>query len=244
MSTKSIINYIILLIVLLGVYACQERSDALFNQISSELVYSDSISILALGDSYTFGISVSEDERWPNQLADTLELYDIPVRGVDILAQNGWTSTSLLSAMKQAGIKKTYDLVGILIGVNDQVQRRSRVEYENNLKEIVSYALNLADNDINRLFILSIPDYTATPFGNEIGTSTTDREIAEFNRINKAIADQRAIKYFNITPLSKKAADRDDLVAPDELHFSGKMYALWVDYIKQDIISLVALAVK
>jgi lysophospholipase L1-like esterase len=204
----------------------------------------DSVSILALGDSYTIGASVSEEERWPIQLADTLELYNITVREVDILAQNGWTSTSLLSAMKRAGISKTYDLIGILIGVNDQVQRRSRVEYENNLKEIVSYALTLAENDVNRLFILSIPDYTATPFGNDIGTSSTAQELAELNRINKDIADQQAIKYFNITPLSKKAAERDDLVAPDELHFSGKMYALWVDYIKEDIISLVALADK
>jgi lysophospholipase L1-like esterase len=52
------------------------------------------IRYLALGDSYTIGESVSEDERWPNQLASLLQAHDISAE-VTIIARTGWTTDEL-----------------------------------------------------------------------------------------------------------------------------------------------------
>ena len=231
-------NSVVFLILLFGLLACRENDDAVLYRDSLEPAYSDSISILTLGDSYTIGTSVLKEERWPDQLADTLAQYRIPVREVHVIAKGGWTSGSLLSAIKNTTITDIYDLVGVLIGVNDQFQRRSISDYENNLQELFDNALNFADNNVNRVFFLSIPDYTVTPVGKTIGGSRAAEEINTFNKSNREIAANRNIKYFDITPLSRRAAFQDDLVAQDGLHFSGKMYALWVDYIRSDIIKI------
>ena len=227
--------FVLLFFISFGLFSCTDKSNPIDSRQEVFPAVIDSLSIFALGDSYTIGISVSEDERWPNQLADTLEFYDITVREVDILARNGWTSKNLLSALKLKNIQRTYDLIGLLIGVNDQVQGYHIHDYEVNFRELLNIAIQLADNNPKRVFVLSIPDYTVTPEGRQFGNSRASEEIDAFNEINQSVSASYGVNYFYITDISRKAADREDLVAADRLHFSGKMYALWIDYLLDDM---------
>jgi lysophospholipase L1-like esterase len=49
-----------------------------------------------------------------------------------------------------------------------------------------------------------------------------------FNAVNQSITQSMGISYINITDVSRTAANDPSLIAPDGLHFSGKMYAMWV----------------
>ncbi len=235
---KIVFNTVIILLICLGIFACERKSNPFYLPETEMVADVDSITILALGDSYTIGTSVSENERRPNQLRDSLEVRGIAVKEVGIIARNGWTTANLLDAMNNQDIGSDYDLVGLLIGVNNQFQGRNIDEYEYQFQQLLELALTLADSDFKRVFVLSIPDYSVTPRGSRINEGTTDQEIDAFNAINKKLSNQFSVKYFDITTISRTAKNQYDLVASDGLHFSGKMYALWVEYILDDILKL------
>jgi len=77
------------------------------------------IRYLALGDSYTIGEMVAERNRWPNQLAVLLEDEGIQ-SDVTIIARTGWTVDELWQGILANPPEGTYDMVSLLIGVNDQ----------------------------------------------------------------------------------------------------------------------------
>jgi lysophospholipase L1-like esterase len=228
-------------LIVLGLLSC-ERNNNPFLPEDLPLKTIDSIKVLTLGDSYTIGTSVSENDRWPNQLRDSLQARGIPVKELQIIARNGWTTRDLLNAINNQDLKSDYDLVGLLIGVNNQFQGRSISEYENQFRQLLEIAITLADKNSNRVFTLSIPDYSVTPRGNRIGDSTTSQQIDIFNTINKKLSDQFSVNYFNITTISRTALDDLDLVASDDLHFSAKMYNLWIEYILDDLYNLLIFA--
>lgn len=184
---------------------------------------------LALGDSYTIGESVAEAERWPNQLA---QKFKIP--NPRIIATTGWRTDDLNGAIKSANLKNEYDLVSLLIGVNNQYQGKSAAQYEIEFEDLLKTAIQLAKGKSKNVFVVSIPDYGYTPFGKPKQETITP-QIDEFNQINKRIADKYKIIYFNITDISRKGLDDPTLVAADGLHPSGKMYTLWVELISKGL---------
>lgn len=182
---------------------------------------------LALGDSYTIGESVAEAERWPNQLAQKLKIPN-----PTIIATTGWRTDDLNGAIQSANLKNEYDLVSLLIGVNNQYQGKSAARYEIEFEDLLKTAIQLAKGKSKNVFVVSIPDYGYTPFGKPKQEIITP-QIDEFNQINKRIADKYQITYFNITGISRKGLDDPTLVAEDGLHPSGKMYAQWVAVISE-----------
>lgn len=227
-------SVLIVLGLLIFMMSCSSSSEALKPEESEIPDSPDNLSYLALGDSYTIGESVSEDMRWPVQLVKKLREKDLKINSPKIIAKTGWTTDNLLNAMDANLGNEKYDLVSVLIGVNNQYQNKSIVDYEADLNTIFTEAIEQSKNGKEGVFIVSIPDYGATPFGasnaEEIG-----REIAEFNAILKKVSDQFDLKYYNITPISKMAKSDRSLVANDGLHPSGKMYSLWVDLFVEDI---------
>ncbi|MEG9328081.1 SGNH/GDSL hydrolase family protein [Salinimicrobium catena] len=191
---------------------------------TNELTY------LALGDSYTIGESVHSSLRWPVQLSDSLRKRGIPLNHPRIIARTGWTTGDLLAAMDKRLKEEQFDLVSVLIGVNNQYQGRSIEEYEKELREIFQRAIARSKSGAERVFAVSIPDYGVTPFGAE-NSETIAKEVAEFNSVFKRVAGEFGVEFYNITPVSKKAKEDKDLTASDELHPSGKMYSLWVQEI-------------
>ena len=205
--------------------------------VDMKVVQSISFNYLALGDSYTIGTGlVNVNNNYPIQLVDSLNSKHPEFDGADprIIARNSWTTGDLLFATDTAKIDTTYQLVSLLIGVNNQYQNRPINEYSEEFETLLNRAIQYADNDTSRVFVLSIPDYGVTPFG-----SSNAEEIAEeidlFNGVNQSITDNYGVSYFNITEISRMAADDASLIAPDDLHPSGEMYALWIEEILGEI---------
>ncbi len=190
---------------------------------------------LALGDSYTIGESVTEPDRWPNQLAEGLRKRGIEVAKPDIIAVTGWRTDNLRNAINLALLRNDYALVSLLIGVNNQYQGKPVAEYALEFEELLETCIHLAGEKKENVFVVSIPDYGYTPFGKP-RQSVISPAIDEFNAINKRISEKLGVQYVNITDISRKGLDQPDLVAADGLHPSAKMYSLWVERIVRSIV--------
>lgn len=187
-----------------------------------------SIRILALGDSYTIGERVLPEERWPVQLAEAIQEKGIPVEEVKIIARTGWRTDQLAQAIQEDSLTPPYDLVTLLIGVNNQYQGLSSDDYEEVMPELVETAIELAGGKASRVLVLSIPDYAYTPFGQGKRPEKISRELRAFNRINRIVAKRYKTQYVDITPISKQGLNQPVLVAEDGLHPSGEQYHRWV----------------
>jgi lysophospholipase L1-like esterase len=189
------------------------------------------LSYLALGDSYTIGESVNENHRWPVQLADTLKKHGLSVADPKIIAKTGWTTIELQEAIAKAELKPPYDLVSLLIGVNDQYDGLNFKEYPGRFEELLNKSIELAGGKSGHVLVVSIPDYSVTPFGQENEPEKIMRELIEYNAANEVFAKRLGVHYVNITLASQNALDDSALVANDGLHPSAKMYSQWVDQI-------------
>ena len=190
---------------------------------------------LALGDSYTIGESVAEQDRWPNQLVDSLHRHGMEFSKPTIIATTGWRTDDLKRAVKGARLKNEYALVSLLIGVNNQYQGKPADQYAVEFEDLLKTAIQLARGKKENVLVVSIPDYGYTPFGKS-KQSVISSAIDEFNGLNKRITQGHGIKYVNITDISRNGLERPSLVAADGLHPSGKMYALWVERIVEGLV--------
>ena len=185
--------------------------------------------ILALGDSYTIGEGVAEGERWPILLAERLRSHSFEVAPPRIIAQTGWTTDELALAVEQARLDGFFDLVTLLVGVNNQYRGRSTAEYRVEFRGLVEQAIGFAEGHQERVIVLSIPDWGVTPYAEGRDRLRIAREIDEFNCINRAEADTLGAVYVDVTQVSRLAASQPCLLALDGLHPSAQMYALWAD---------------
>jgi len=201
------------------------------------IMIKEPVRFLALGDSYTIGQSVPVNDRWPKQFVAELERQGYNVGELKIIAQTGWTTASLQNAINQQLPLNDFTLVSLLIGVNNQFQGGSIDTYTIQFKELLQQAILLAGNNPQHVFVLSIPDYAFTPFGN--GNPEISVEIDEFNAVNSFITSTYNVKYIDITPISRLGLSSPYLVAEDGLHPSGDMYRLWVEeivkYIEKEV---------
>lgn len=189
---------------------------------------------LALGDSYTIGEGVLEKERWPVILTEKLNQEEILFDTPRIIATTGWTTGDLINAIENEDLK-TYDLVSLLIGVNNQFQGLDFDIYKREFRELLEKAIKLTANNPDKVFVVSIPDYGVTPFGKARDPQKISAEIKAYNDFKKKVTAEYGVTYINITPVSRKAEKDESLLAADEVHPSGKMYHEWVDLIFPEI---------
>jgi lysophospholipase L1-like esterase len=183
---------------------------------------------LALGDSYTVGESVEPPDRYPVQAAKMLGDAGFYFSEPEIIARTGWTANELLKAVNEKKIPfLPYDLVSLLIGVNDQYQGGSLAEYREEFKALLLRSIQMAGGNPARVIVLSIPDYSVTPYARNSEPFFISRQIDSFNEANKELAERYSLHYINITEESRKAAVDPALIAGDGLHYSGKEYAVW-----------------
>lgn len=190
---------------------------------------STDLRILALGDSYTIGESVPVEQRWPVQLAALLRKRGLPVAEPQIIAKTGWTTDELSAAMDAATLTPPYDLVTLLIGVNNQYRGREVDNYRVEFRALLDRAIDLAGDRPDRVLVLSIPDWGITPFAREKqrDAATVAAEIDAYNAVNRGEAQRSGIAWVNITPMTREAATDTTLLAEDGLHPSGRDYARW-----------------
>jgi lysophospholipase L1-like esterase len=182
---------------------------------------------LALGDSYTIGQSVAEKERFPEQTKARLTASGKYIDNVVYIAATGWTTTDLENAIDQQSPQGPFEIVTLLIGVNDQNKQRDTTGYSDRFTRLLQKAVQLAGNKRDHVFVLSIPDYSVTPYGSIDDTMFIRKQIDLFNSINLRISNAYNISYTNITPVSREALNDPSLIASDGLHPSGKMYEKW-----------------
>jgi len=198
-------------------------------QVGTTTIDTSTKRLLALGDSYTIGQIVPEADRFANQAIDNLIATGIKIKyPASIIAQIGWTTQNLLDGIEMANPKQIgpYDLVTLLIGVNNQYKQRDTAEYRVQFLQCLNKAIAYSGNRVNRVFVLSIPDYGATAFGSS-NAAQIAIEIDYFNAINKEVCQQMGTDYTDITPSTRLMSTDPSLVAIDGLHPSGKEYAKW-----------------
>ena len=183
---------------------------------------------LALGDSYTIGQSVRAGNRFPAQTANLLKQSGINMGEPDYIATTGWTTNDLEVAIQTKNPGKYY-VVSLLIGVNDQYQRHDTTGYRQRFTNLLEKAIQLANGKKQNVFVVSIPDYSVTPFAAGGDTARIHKELDWFNAINKSVTDAYNCPYLDITTLTREALTDRSLLAADGLHPSGKEYKLWAD---------------
>ena len=183
--------------------------------------------MLCLGDSYTFGESVSSDDRWPVQLAGLLRAQQTDVADPVIIARTGWTTRDLGAAIDEARPRGPFDLVTLLIGVNDQYRGRTVDEYAPQFRLVLNRAIIQAGKHPEAVLVISIPDWGVTPYAQGRDRRRIATEIDAFNAANRDEAMAVGAIYVDITGLSRLAGSNRSLIAADGLHPSAAMYSQW-----------------
>lgn len=188
------------------------------------------LSFLALGDSYTIGEGVSESDRWPVRLAEKLSENGIPVDPPVIIAKTGWTTSELSDGILESNPEGPFDLVSLLIGVNNQYRHLDTETYRTEFAGLLDEALFFADKNPSHVLVLSIPDWGVTPFATDRNPGKISGEIDRFNTINREESEKRGVNYVDITTFSREIKDDLSFLAGDLLHPSGKSYEKWADF--------------
>lgn len=183
---------------------------------------------LALGDSYTIGQGVKEEERFPAQTVERLSKLQRSVDTLRYIAITGWTTVDLLNAITRENPGQ-HTVVSLLIGVNDQYRGWDSALYRARFRDALQQALRLTGGKSSHVFVLSIPDYGVTAYAKHLDTARISREIDGYNRINREIATASGCPYLDITPLTREARWNRQLICGDSLHPSGIDYGRWAD---------------
>jgi len=197
-------------------------------------VQKKTINILALGDSYTIGEGVSYENSWPGALVQKLENEGIKA-SMKVIARTGWTTDELLAAIEKEELTSRFDVVFLLIGVNNQYRGRSAEEYRKEFKALLNKAIVFAGNNPAHVITLSIPDWAYTPYAENRDKKNISEEIDRFNNINNVETLNAHAQYIDITGISREAGEDRSLITTDGLHPSGKMYAQWVNKIAPEV---------
>ena len=213
-------------LLIFWVFSCHNKAEK-----ESELA---PIKYLALGDSYTIGQGVVLAESWPMQLGGKLIENSFSVDKNDIIAQTGWETTDLLNALADSSLED-YNLVSLLIGVNNQFSNRPFETYTIEFDLLLDQAIGLAGSD--RVFVVSIPDYGVTPFGNN-NSENIAFELDEYNAYAAAKCQALNIPFINITEISRQLGDSNGALASDNLHPSGTQYGKWVEEMLPIVLNL------
>lgn len=224
----------IILVLISSLYLnCMEKENP-ENQMEAK-----TYTYLALGDSYTIGEGVDEKDRYPNQTVELLGNKGLEFEKPTIIARTGWTTDELAKGIENAGIAgKKYDLVTLLIGVNNQYRGRSLDNYESEFKKLLQDAIVIANGNSDRVVVISIPDWGVTPFAVNRGSDQTKiaKEIDAFNAANRSISIQLGVHYIDITEEYRQIGALPEMVVSDNLHPSVLVYGKWAEKLEKLIL--------
>lgn len=192
-------------------------------------------SLLCLGDSYTIGEGVAIHESFPYQLLQLLRNKGFDFHAPEIVAKTGWTTFELSDHLSQTILHQHYDFVTLLIGVNNQYRNLPVEDYKTDFQFLLEKAISLANEQPDKVIVLSIPDWSATPFAEGRDRQLIANEIDAFNMVNEEISKASQVHYINITPGTREALGNESLLAADKLHPSDIEYKRWAEQVKSII---------
>lgn len=231
-------HFVIISILISSLYLnCMEKENP------KKLLEEKTFTYLALGDSYTIGEGVDEKDRYPNQTIALLKTKGLTFDQPTIVAKTGWTTDELMKGINDAGISdNSYDLVTLLIGVNNQYRGREVENYKKEFRVMLEDAIHFAKGNPNHVIVLSIPDWGVTPFAS---TRSTDKEkvaseIDTYNQANKTIAEELGTHYIDITQRYREIGALPEMVVDDKLHPSALVYGEWAEQLANIISSKMA----
>jgi lysophospholipase L1-like esterase len=224
------------LLVIMSFFACSSSNSDSKNQMGDT---KRPLKYLALGDSYTIGEGVVEEDRYPNQLVKRLnEELNLTINQPVIIAKTGWTVDELETGINNSkNLAPPYDLVTLLIGVNNQYRGKSVEEFKIEFKQILLRAIGFAGNLPDHVVVLSIPDWGVTPFATEKGSDKLKlaSEIDAYNTAKKEVCKQFGVFYIDITANYRTVGAQPEMVVEDKLHPSGLVYAFWADKLYEQV---------
>lgn len=192
---------------------------------------------LALGDSYSIGENIILFQSFPYQLVQLLRKKGLYFSAPEIIAKTGWTTDELNVGIAEYQLLSQYNYVTLLIGVNNQYRGRTVEEYKLEFEILLKQALQFVEGKKERVIVLSIPDYSVTPFADSMNKEKIAKEIDLYNSVNKAISIQYKVNYLDITSETRKASGDSSLLASDNLHPSAKAYKKWAEMTAEIIYS-------
>lgn len=198
-----------------------------------------SYTYLALGDSYTIGEGLELQKNFPYQTVGILRKAGYTFYAPEIIAKTGWTTDELEAATNDYSFLPKYDFVSLLIGVNNQYRGRDIIEYKEQLEHLLKKCIALAGGKQEHVILLSIPDYSVTPFAQHMDREKIAKEIDAYNALCKALSIQFKVQYVDLTEISRKAKDKATAVVTDGLHPSEKEYGKWAKELAEAIKGLI-----
>ena len=225
-STITIKTQLSYLFVLGLCFSCSTHND-------SETYVPQTYSILSLGDSYTKGQGVCDTCGYPVQLKDSLaaSFNTQDTFNLKVIAETGWTTAHLITAITAETITNRYDLVTLLIGVNNQFQNRPFSVFEDEFPELITMATNLAQGNKDNVIVITIPDYANTGFGQGFGGPAITEEITLYNNYIEEYCSANDLNLIDAQDLIFDALTNPELIATDNLHPSTLAYSNLVTHL-------------
>lgn len=220
---------------LILIFSCVKDKTALQMTDQTKATYS----YLALGDSYTIGESVPSQDNFPNQTIQLLNSGGFDFKQAEIVAKTGWTTDELQNKINTYTFSPPYNIVTLLIGVNNQYRGRTVDNYKPEFESLLKQAIHFAEGKADHVIVLSIPDWGVTPFAAGRDKEQIAKEIDEYNAANKSISEQYSVHYIDITPWTREAANDLSLVASDGLHPSATEYKRWSEKLAEKIKAII-----
>lgn len=196
------------------------------------------LTYLALGDSYTIGEQVPFAANFPMQTVALLQQKNIQLAEPVIVATTGWTTDELQAAIREKAINETFSFVSLLIGVNNQYRGRTLENYQTEFTQLLIQAIHFANGDCDKVFVLSIPDWGFTPFAEGKDRAQIAQEIDAYNAAAQEITVMHRCHFIDITDSTRANALKEDFLAEDQLHPSGKEYTVWAERLSERIAQL------
>ncbi len=217
---------------------CLLAGNPLSAQTKKGKMKNKNLSYLAIGDSYTIGEGVSSEGNFPNQLEKEMASLGTSFSKPTIIAKTGWTTDELKSGIAAASIDgQVYDLVTLLIGVNNQYRSRPVENFQIEFEEMLQSAIIFAGGKKERVIVVSIPDWGVTPFAikRNVNQEKVAKEIDQYNAAKLEICRKYKVQFVDITTSYRTYGDAQEMLAEDQLHPSDKVYKDWVEKISSHL---------
>lgn len=180
-----------------------------------------------MGDSYTVGEQVRLGESFPYQTIQILRDQGFDFYAPEIVAVTGWTTGELTANINSIELLASYNYVSLLIGVNNQYRGNSVEDFEFEFENLVQKALHFVQGNEQNVFIISIPDWSVTPFAAERDNNAIANSIDEFNLVCEKIARKYVVHFIDNAKDYREYGSFEEFLAPDKLHPSAKVYEKW-----------------